>query len=1068
MKKSTITTCLLALIFISIFMLFSGIDSKGSSGKKEQKISYASDLQASPTSGSLSKKIASPIVLTKHLTAKHKNWDGFNGHSLRNRPINLSPAIIGSEPLQIGQELKLELFDDVTLEAEVTDSFVNVNQTVTTTAQIKGSIWGRIFIACTDGKVQAKIIHPEEDKIYAIHYNQSSQAYYALEIDPATEQFDEPELGPTQLADTFPESNELITPEAVVRADESNDATVVIDVMVVYSDGALARAGSASNVNNLIALGMAFGNDAHTNTNTGIKLILVHSQHVVYTDSDSRSIDLKHITNLTDEVLDEVPTLRDEHSADFVAMLVGDYTADGGLASLLTTTDGNADTAYSITTYPAFDTYTPVHEIGHNMGLHHAIEQDISWGPTNWGTDNLGFGYCAAGWHWHPTPEAKGYCSLMSYTTGSNYDGVDDDGNPSTNPNAETDGLSHTRVGVFSDPNITHRGEATGDTLYGNNAKVLRALKSIYAAYRTKSTPANSIAISSPAVGESWTVGATQQIQWNSQDVVGEVKIELIQNNAVVHVITTSTLNDRTFSWTIPVTVAEGNDYKVRISNLDDSILAESDSNFTINKAFYDEPLNSDPGYTLIGGLPEDPIGKWEFGEIKGEYHLPVTAPSGINIYATDLDNHYYEDGDSIHQTANDVRLISIPIDCTDYNSCRLKFQRVLSLSSGDIAKVEVSNDNAIWHPLYSSLGDYFYTQDWSLMDYDIASYADGQNTVYIRWSIETNSNSKALSGWGIDDIQLVGLHNTTANNPPSVDAGENQTILSSVTATLAASVSDDSLPSPVSLLWSKLEGPGEVTFNDAVVANTTATFSQAGTYVLKLSVTDTQFTTEDVVVITAKNPQSITFGSIPTKTYGDGTFTLNATSDSGLPITYVTTDSSVATIDGNVVTIVGPGTVEIIAIQDGDVDFIAANQVRQTLTVYLAYNLQEGWNLIALPCSNMDITNLLSTTSTSLWSWDGNSYQATPTPNPLQGFWIHCDQTETVNLTGNPSINTVVTMSAGWNIYGPSRNMKALDCTTYSWANDLYSLITPTTGDLLIGTGYWFYSNQTESIDLQ
>jgi hypothetical protein len=82
------------------------------------------------------------------------------------------------------------------------------------------------------------------------------------------------------------------------------------------------------------------------------------------------------------------------------------------------------------------------------------------------------------------------------------------------------------------------------------------------------------------------------------------------------------------------------------------------------------------------------------------------------------------------------------------------------------------------------------------------------------------------------------------------------------------------------------------------------------------------------------KAAQTITISDIPTKTYGDGAFTLPATTDKGLTIAYQSTNTAVATVSGNTVTIVAPGTANIIASQNGNADYLAATGVTKTLTV--------------------------------------------------------------------------------------------------------------------------------------
>lgn len=82
------------------------------------------------------------------------------------------------------------------------------------------------------------------------------------------------------------------------------------------------------------------------------------------------------------------------------------------------------------------------------------------------------------------------------------------------------------------------------------------------------------------------------------------------------------------------------------------------------------------------------------------------------------------------------------------------------------------------------------------------------------------------------------------------------------------------------------------------------------------------------------KIQQTIDFGEIPAKTFGDLPFSLPDTSSAGLTLQYKTINTEVATINGNRVTIVGAGTTEIVASQEGDATHYAATPVTRTLTV--------------------------------------------------------------------------------------------------------------------------------------
>lgn len=85
-----------------------------------------------------------------------------------------------------------------------------------------------------------------------------------------------------------------------------------------------------------------------------------------------------------------------------------------------------------------------------------------------------------------------------------------------------------------------------------------------------------------------------------------------------------------------------------------------------------------------------------------------------------------------------------------------------------------------------------------------------------------------------------------------------------------------------------------------------------------------------------ARIAQTITFGALQNKTVGDAPFTIAATASSGLPVSFLSSDPSVATVSGNTVTIVGQGSTTIMALQAGDKNFAAADPVYQLLVVKL------------------------------------------------------------------------------------------------------------------------------------
>src|SRR5690606_30743635 len=79
---------------------------------------------------------------------------------------------------------------------------------------------------------------------------------------------------------------------------------------------------------------------------------------------------------------------------------------------------------------------------------------------------------------------------------------------------------------------------------------------------------------------------------------------------------------------------------------------------------------------------------------------------------------------------------------------------------------------------------------------------------------------------------------------------------------------------------------------------------------------------------------QTITFGALADRIYGDAPFALTATASSGLSISYSSSDNNIASISGNVLTIHQTGDVEITASQNGNDAFLTATPVMQSLHI--------------------------------------------------------------------------------------------------------------------------------------
>ena len=109
------------------------------------------------------------------------------------------------------------------------------------------------------------------------------------------------------------------------------------------------------------------------------------------------------------------------------------------------------------------------------------------------------------------------------------------------------------------------------------------------------------------------------------------------------------------------------------------------------------------------------------------------------------------------------------------------------------------------------------------------------------------------------DDLDLTGSDEVMItvippNQAPVVNAGADQSIILPVdTVALSGSVTDGGLPLGITVAssWSVFSGPGPVVFGSPSSPVTTARFVDPGTYVLRLSAKDTEFTVSDDVVVT-------------------------------------------------------------------------------------------------------------------------------------------------------------------------------------------------------------------------
>jgi gliding motility-associated-like protein len=132
---------------------------------------------------------------------------------------------------------------------------------------------------------------------------------------------------------------------------------------------------------------------------------------------------------------------------------------------------------------------------------------------------------------------------------------------------------------------------------------------------------------------------------------------------------------------------------------------------------------------------------------------------------------------------------------------------------------------------------------------------------------------------------------------------------------------------------------PAGLTFDPTTgkISGTPTATSPATNYTI--TAYNTSGSSSTILNIAVSTPQTINYiggnNAIATKNYGDTDFPPGASATSGLPVTYTSSNTSVATITaGGNIHIVGAGTTTITALQQGNSTYLPATQVTQTLIV--------------------------------------------------------------------------------------------------------------------------------------
>ena len=89
----------------------------------------------------------------------------------------------------------------------------------------------------------------------------------------------------------------------------------------------------------------------------------------------------------------------------------------------------------------------------------------------------------------------------------------------------------------------------------------------------------SSVTVLAPNGGEIFTSGTLNTITWNS-DVTGNVRITSLKAGAHYALISAGTPNDGSFDWNVPLGLAAGNEYAVKIASVTNALVFDTSDNY--------------------------------------------------------------------------------------------------------------------------------------------------------------------------------------------------------------------------------------------------------------------------------------------------------------------------------------------------------------------------------------------------------------------------------------------------------------------------------------------------------